>query len=415
MTPPGGGRGMPRGRMGGGGGGPRLTGANSVRVERDFGEGFGHRGLARGGAGGGGGEWGEPERGLNRGRRSPPMHRGGGPRGMRSRSRSRERLLPPQALQRDHRKEEDEEQRPRSTDAGQMEKKEEEMERRRSASVAKESEEKEDVKDGVVEGEDGEIKEEKRAKSAEKEEGEEDAAMPEMENLSDIGDSDDEILNKEVEGATAGVEERLESEGGKESENVEEEGETSRTPSRKSTEEKADNDLLEGISDEDLDVSDDEEGKKTKNKMTDALGVDWTQLMVKEEEEKPVVKGTLKKRWSLPSLLNRIGLSKKAMGDEYEAFVTKANESVEKEEEKFAPEHPCALVDRHRKAQREKRRTLFSEFGRQRALTAKSDIAVRRFLCKTTENRSGVLPQANTDPHWNEVAVKLFKEAVTSA
>ena len=48
-----------------------------------------------------------------------------------------------------------------------------------------------------------------------------------------------------------------------------------------------------------------------------------------EEDEKLPVKGALQDRWSLLSILKRVGLSKKYMGEEgYNKLIAKANESA---------------------------------------------------------------------------------------
>ena len=102
--------------------------------------------------------------------------------------------------------------------------------------------------------------------------------VADAEDFSDFGGSDDEILIKESSSA-------LLAEATDSSAAVPEDGEASnsRSSSRKSLirdggvddADKRDNDLLEGISDEDLDVSDDEDAKKTKAKLADALGVGY--------------------------------------------------------------------------------------------------------------------------------------------
>lgn len=168
--------------------------------------------------------------------------------------------------------------------------------------------------------EEGEVTDEPKVKKAEEEEEEGETKEDDEDmrkDLSDI-DSEDDILNKE----------------GKEEQNEDElESSAAKSGSRRSTEEardRSETDLLEGISDEDLDVSDDDETKSAKAKMVDALDVDWSKLMVKQEAERPRVKGSLKKRYSTLSMLKRVGLSKNLMGEEaYNKFVEEANEGAE--------------------------------------------------------------------------------------
>ena len=83
-------------------------------------------------------------------------------------------------------------------------------------------------------------------------------------------------------------------------------------------------DLLEGISEEELDVSDDE---KDKVKVADALGVDWSQLITpKEVKESKVAAGSLRKQWTPGAIFSRIGLPKSLLKQGlYEEIVEKLN------------------------------------------------------------------------------------------
>lgn len=171
------------------------------------------------------------------------------------------------------------------------------------------------------------------------------------EDISDIGDSDDEILNKDpvldpspeeqVEPALEAGEltpkdEELpitESRNSLSRDSGDKKGDGKHELAEKgseslhSNEDKMDNDLLEGISDEDLALSDEDE-IKTKAKIADALGADWSELMSKPEEKAPV-STSLREKWSLLSIVKSVGISKDLLGPEkYAKFLEKVNKDV---------------------------------------------------------------------------------------
>ena len=98
-------------------------------------------------------------------------------------------------------------------------------------------------------------------------------------------------------------------------------------------------DLLEGISEEELDVSDDE---KDKVKVADALGVDWSQLITpKEVKESKVAAGSLRKQWTPGAIFSRIGLPKSLLKPGlYEEIV----ENLNKQGDNVDILNPVALV-----------------------------------------------------------------------
>ena len=299
----------------------KLSGANSVEVGRDLGHNQESRGL----------------------RRDRPGRRG-------SRSRSpRERLLPPQVHQHNsgggaggrrsprQRVPERDEGRP-SRETNEVEAPSETQELPEEETCGNEEEE---VKEPIEE--EGEVLDEPAAKKQRIDGEEENEDGVGAEDFSDIGESDDEILTKDN---LPEEEEGLD-------------GETGETSSRRSSgvKSKSENELLEGISDEDLeDMSADEEESKTKAKMADALGVgtdlflylnriyplylflkcaqvDWSELMTRRDEvaSNGVESDTLKKKWSMASILNRVGLSEEGMGGKecYDDFVSKVNQEIE--------------------------------------------------------------------------------------
>merc|ERR1712223_1511867 len=108
-------------------------------------------------------------------------------------------------------------------------------------------------------------------------------------------------------------------------------------------------DLLEGISEEELDVSDDE---KDKVKDADALGVDWSQLITpKEVKESKVAAGSLRKQWTPGAIFSRIGLPKSLLKPGlYDEIIEKLNKEGDPVE--ILP--PVAFVHCYKKNQLEK-------------------------------------------------------------
>jgi hypothetical protein len=91
------------------------------------------------------------------------------------------------------------------------------------------------------------------------------------------------------------------------------------------------------------------------------------------------VVGSLKKRWSMAAILNRIGISESLVGskEKYDEIVAKANEGVD-ESEQFKPQHPEPYMDLFMKKREAKRQTILTDFGgSSRALTARKDLAIR--------------------------------------
>ena len=131
------------------------------------------------------------------------------------------------------------------------------------------------------------------------------------EAFSDFGETDDELLLNNYDEETEAGEVHEEDEGDQSratsSRSFSKDEEVKTTTLKK-------DDLLEGISDEDLSVSDDdaqEEDKLKKAKMADALGVDWSRLMKKghEDEGEKVKSTTLMEKWSLKNVIRTFGLA----------------------------------------------------------------------------------------------------------
>ena len=143
------------------------------------------------------------------------------------------------------------------------------------------------------------------------------------EDFSEIGESDEEIFNQHNEEREEEEEEDMEKE---EREELEENVPTTQDTSFNEDKLK-ESDLLEGISEEELDVSDEEKDQKVK--IADALGVDWSQLITPKESEKSQSDepGTFRKQWTPAAIFSRIGLPKSLLGsEEYEAVIKEVNE-----------------------------------------------------------------------------------------
>ena len=143
------------------------------------------------------------------------------------------------------------------------------------------------------------------------------------EDFSEIGESDEEIFNQhnEEEDVEEEVVDKEESE-----QQLEENVSTTHDDSFNKDKVK-ESDLLEGISEEELDLSDEEKDQKVK--IADALGVDWSQLITPKENKKSQSDepGTFRKQWTPAAIFSRIGLPKSLLGsEEYEAVIKEVNE-----------------------------------------------------------------------------------------
>ena len=107
-------------------------------------------------------------------------------------------------------------------------------------------------------------------------------------------------------------------------------------------------DLLEGISEEELDVSDDE---KDKVKVADALGVDWSTLITPKETKNNEIAGSFRKQWTPGAIFSRIGLPKRLLKPgQYDDIIKKLHDQGDKVDIL----HPVAFVHQYKKSQLEK-------------------------------------------------------------
>ncbi|XP_059078909.1 serine/arginine repetitive matrix protein 2-like isoform X2 [Tigriopus californicus] len=253
------------------------------------------------------------------------------------------------------------------------------------------------------------------------------------EDISDIGDSDDEILNKDPI-LDPSPEEKLEPalEAGELTPKDEEQPilESRSTPTRAlgdkkgesklesaekgseslhSNEDKMDNDLLEGISDEDLALSDEDE-IKTKAKIADALGADWSELMSRPEEKAPG-STSLREKWSLLSIVKSVGISKNLLGPEkYAKFLEKVNKDVP-ESEQFKPVSDLAGLDVTRRRNALEFNQLYAQlkpYGE--GLTGLKDRAIRRRIQGYLPLPPSETPKLKTSSEWHEAALKLLRD-----
>ena len=204
------------------------------------------------------------------------------------------------------------------------------------------------------------------------------------EDFSDFGDSDDDILNQEESDSREGGEVR--------------DSDSRPTSGLSGKERKKDGDLAEFERDEATasSATESEETLKTNARLADALGADWSQLLGKEsprvvEGEGREGRGDARKRWSLAEIIRRVGLSQEMMGgeEEYQAFLAKINSGLGEEEKvELLDPRPWQHITQTSKLAAEKR--LLTQLGGCRALSARSDINIRRFLNNINSQDTGL-------------------------
>ena len=183
------------------------------------------------------------------------------------------------------------------------------------------------------------------------------------EDFSEIGESDEDFIQNKEEVEKEDEKELVE-------ENV--------SAHDMSEDKLKESDLLEGISEEELDVSD--EDKDQKVKIADALGVDWSQLISQPKEKKDANvsdPGSFRKQWTPAAIFSRIGLPKNLLRPgQFEKVIQKVNEQGNGKLEILDPnpEIHCYLM-----RQRETARKPNSKLC-QPALSARTDQEFRRKL-----------------------------------
>ena len=133
-----------------------------------------------------------------------------------------------------------------------------------------------------------------------------------------------------------------------------------------------------------------EETLKTNARLADALGADWSQLLQKESP-RVAERGDARKRWSLAEIIRRVGLSQKMIGgeEEYQKFLAKINSGLAEEDAVVLLDpRPWQHIIKTSKLAAEKR--LLTQLGGCRALSARTDINIRRFLNNINSQDTGL-------------------------
>jgi len=240
------------------------------------------------------------------------------------------------------------------------------------------------------------------------------AKMPSMaDDFGDFGDSDDELLNKEVapdndkEAAGRNGDNRGQEDG------VEPEPEFSEAAVDKTAVAAAGDNHAAAPT---AATSEDDEDSREKAKLADALGVDWSQLLNLQKQQKEeqlrakeendnaaAVAAARRAYWTPIAIFNRIGLSKRLMGDKYEETI-KMIEQTAQEGEKLELLHPVAGIHCAMRSLREKRKNLFKVGPFARAISAREDIALRRELLN--------LPEEEYSPTIPNTDMEIYQQAV---
>ncbi|XP_054284881.1 zinc finger CCCH domain-containing protein 13-like isoform X2 [Macrosteles quadrilineatus] len=209
-------------------------------------------------------------------------------------------------------------------------------------------------------------------------------SAPLEEALSDISDDPDEILNREDLDVPA-PEEGLLEEDVRSATSVAAAHELDQRllEDRPSEEENIDNLGFEEISDEELE----EEARANKNRgLGDALGVDWASLVCESRPPRPATDtepGAARRRWQPTAVLARIGVSLQYAGQEVFDEIQKSLKPEEgKDTEGPGLLHPVASLHVALRERQARRKCLFTGTDTfKRALSARTDIAIRRQLC----------------------------------
>ena len=192
------------------------------------------------------------------------------------------------------------------------------------------------------------------------------------EDFSDFGDSDDDILNQEESDSREGGELR-----------DADSRSTSRLSLKNDSEQKTETGDMADFDRDDTHLTsanESEDTVKSNARLADALGADWSQLLQKERA-KPPETGDARKRWSLAEIIRRNGLNQRLIGgkDKYDAFLEKLNKDLPEEDKVVLLDpRPWKHVALTRKRAQDK--ALFSDLGGCRALSARTDINIRRKL-----------------------------------
>ena len=150
-------------------------------------------------------------------------------------------------------------------------------------------------------------------------------------------------------------------------------------------------DLLEGISEEEFELSDEDNVEKDdKLKVADALGVDWSQLINNKKDDgttisENVLQKSFRNQWTPEAIFSRIGLPKSLMRPgHYEQVLERLNKNIKVEEKQHIKmHHPIAAIHAFHHDKLEKAKA--DNLRRKPALSARSDLQQRRKLLGLTE------------------------------
>ena len=226
------------------------------------------------------------------------------------------------------------------------------------------------------------------------------------EDFSDFGDSDDDILNQEEDeaGESAGA------------------GPGSRPGTPGSPAAGRDGvlaDLQSDLGEAAVDTEK-EETVRSNARLADALGANWAELLGDKKDSQAgdtaAVQGEARRRWTLPEVVRRTGLSRSLLGGEtqYRAALELVNSGV-KESERVEPLSACPGRHWALRSRAAQRASLF-QLGGCRALSARADLAIRRELCGLRGPDLGLQPArpapANSDlaaRYCRPPLLKMFK------
>ena len=192
------------------------------------------------------------------------------------------------------------------------------------------------------------------------------------EEFSDIGDSGEEFLNQENDKKEDVQDSEDETQHIDEKDGLKEQDDSNDQANSKES------DLLEGISEEEFELSD-EEQKEEKVKLADALGVDWSALQsFKTKELSREIPRSFRNKWTPAAIFSRIGLPKSLMKPGHYDKVLEEINKDRSDDEKIQMCHPIAAI--HAFYTSEKERERLDSLKRKPALSARSDLQNRRKL-----------------------------------
>lgn len=197
----------------------------------------------------------------------------------------------------------------------------------------------------------------------------------------------------------------------------------------------------ESMDDENMDldfeeISEDELDEETRVKgLGDALGVDWASL-VAESRPRIMPTNSVKRRWGGHNILVNLGISVDMAGEELVKRILKEHADIRRTEEKKEADgteigvngisrdnteaksevqisHPVAAIQVSLRSKELIRKNLFASVGPfRRALSARSDLIIRRHLCNLPVKDKYVEAPKQLDPELLKIATELFERSL---